>query len=445
MKRGPIHRFEFGLALRLTGMALLILASGWTWSQPGLVAARIVAGILVIVAAADLWHYLDRTNRAVARFIEAVRFDDFSQRFTLGKGGGFEALGRALDNAVIELGRRRSLAADEARFLAAVVDDAPVPLLMIQGGDHVTLLNKAARRQFGTIDVTRLPDFARLGPEFVAALGMAPAGRRLTRLLKDGIAQRVIIESARIDRLGEDIRIVSVMPVQKVLGSAEMAAQSDLVRVLTHEIMNSLTPVTSLARTAADLLAAADLGGREDLADVKAAIDTVARRAEGMHRFVESYRAFARPPEVRRQRFAAAPWADEIARLFAADPTGALADLQRLIPPNAAIDGDPELLAQLCLNLLRNGAAAATGAGTPPRLTLAVTPGEPGATLIEVGDNGPGIPPDRRNDIFLPFYTTRADGHGVGLSFVHQVVIAHGGSIAVDDAPGGGARFRAFI
>lgn len=439
------HRFEFGLALRLVLIALLILACGWTLTQPGLAAARIVAGILVIVAAADLWHYLDRTNRAVARFIEAVRFEDFSQRFTLGKGGSFEALGRALDNAVIELSRRRALAADEARFLSAVVDDAPVPLLMIRDGDHVTLLNKAARRQFGAIDVTRLPDFAQLGPEFAAAIAMPPAGRRLTRLMKDGIAQRVIVESARIERLGEDIRIVSVMPVQKVLGTAEMAAQSDLVRVLTHEIMNSLTPVTSLARTAADLLAAADLGGREDLADIKAAIDTVARRAEGMHRFVESYRAFARPPEVRRQRFAAGPWASEIARLFAADPTGADADLRLAIPPDAAIDGDPELLAQLCLNLLRNGAAAASGAGTPPRLQLSITPGDPGATLVEVIDNGPGILPERRSDIFLPFYTTRADGHGVGLSFVHQVVIAHGGSIAVDDAPGGGARFRAFI
>jgi signal transduction histidine kinase len=109
------------------------------------------------------------------------------------------------------------------------------------------------------------------------------------------------------------------------------------------------------------------------------------------------------------------------------------------------IDGDPELLAQLCLNLLRNGAMAAMGHCADPRVLVRISGGSAGRTVIEVADNGPGIPVDRREDVFLPFYTTRADGHGVGLSFVRQIVTAHGGSIAVSEAPLGGALFRATI
>ncbi len=430
--------FALGLALRLAAAVGLLLLLVQSFGQPGYVALHIVLAFAALGACWELWRYVGRTNRAVARFVEAIRFDDFAQRFSLGDGTGFDELGAALDKAIVELGRRRMEAADEVRFLSGVVDDSPVALLMIDDGDRVTLLNKASRRQFGSIDGARISDFQRFGGEFQASLALDAPGRRVTRIVQDGPPQRVLLASAKVERLGEDRRIVSVLPVQNMLGSAEMAAQSDLVRVLTHEIMNSLTPVTSLARTASDLLASASPG---DLDDARAAIDTVARRAEGLHRFVESYRAFASVPEVRRRTFEVKPWADEIARLFAADPAGAGVELRPEVAEGMSIDGDPELLAQLCLNLLRNGAAAASGHAASPTLGFAVRPGRDGRPLIEVTDNGPGIPPEKREDIFLPFFTTRVQGSGVGLSFVRQVAVAHGGAVAVGDAPGGGARF----
>ena len=252
------RQFDLGLIWRLA----LILALGaltlLAFLEGGGAATRILLVAASIGAIADLWFHLRRTNLAVARFVEAIRFDDFSQRFTLGRGTGFEALGKALDSAIVELGAKRAEAAEDARFLSAVVDDAPAALLTIDEDDRVTLLNKAARRQFVDQPGIRVADFAAYGAEFVAALGLPPSGRRLTQLIKDGVAQRVMIETARIERLGSNLRIVSVLPVQNVLGAAEMAAQSGLVRVLTHEIMNSLTPVTSLVRSAADILATAE-------------------------------------------------------------------------------------------------------------------------------------------------------------------------------------------
>jgi len=438
------RQFDLGLIWRLA----LILALGaltlLAFLEGGGAATRILLVAASIGVVADLWHHLRRTNLAVARFVEAIRFEDFSQRFTLGRGTGFEALGTALDNAIVELGAKRAQAAEDARFLSAVVDDAPAALLMIDEDDRVTLLNKAARRQFIDHPGIRIADFAAYGAEFVSALGLPPSGRRLTQLIKDGVAQRVMIEIARIERLGSNLRIISILPVQNVLGAAEMAAQSGLVRVLTHEIMNSLTPVTSLVRSAADILATADQDPKA-LAEARQAVEIAASRAEGMHRFVETYRSFARLPEIRRRRFAAEPWAAEIARLCAADPATSKIALDVSIPAEFSLDADPDLMAQVCLNLIRNAATAARNHAAEPRVGLVLQPSGDGGARIEIYDNGPGIDADRQEDIFLPFYTTKPDGTGVGLSFARQIVVAHGGTISAGASPIGGASIIAII
>jgi signal transduction histidine kinase len=217
-----------------------------------------------------------------------------------------------------------------------------------------------------------------------------------------------------------------------------------LVRVLTHEIMNSLTPVTSLARTGADLVAAA--AKRDNaLADAKTATETVARRAEGILRFVESYREFARAPDIHRRQFRARPWAEEIMRLALANATERTIEARVEVEPKTmSLTADPELLAQVVLNLLRNSIRA-TASFDDAVVVLGLAREPNGHFRIEVRDNGPGIPEARREDIFLPFYTTHKGGSGVGLSFARQVALAHGGSICALDAPEGGATLRMVI
>jgi two-component system nitrogen regulation sensor histidine kinase NtrY len=256
----------------------------------------------------------------------------------------------------------------------------------------VTLLNKAARRQFVDHPGVRVEDFQLLRRRIRRRARAAASGRRLTQLIRDGVAQRVMVETARIERLGSNIRIISVLPVQNVLGAAEMAAQSGLVRVLTHEIMNSLTPVTSLVRSAADLLASAE-DDPEALAEARQAVEIAARRAEGMHRFVENYRSFARLPEIRRRRFAAQEWANEIARLCEADPVISGIPLDLSVPAGLSLDADPDLMAQVCLNLLRNAATAARGMSDTPQIGMILQDLAPNGVRIEVFDNGPGIEP----------------------------------------------------
>jgi two-component system nitrogen regulation sensor histidine kinase NtrY len=116
-----------------------------------------------------------------------------------------------------------------------------------------------------------------------------------------------LVRSATLERLGQRTRALSVQPIQGTLDTVEMAAQTDLVRVLTHEILNSLTPVTSLAATAADLLADPALSADPRVGDARMAVLTLARRAQGLSNFIEAYRAVAQPPEMKRQVFAAPP------------------------------------------------------------------------------------------------------------------------------------------
>jgi nitrogen fixation/metabolism regulation signal transduction histidine kinase len=438
------RKFEFGLAWRtilFIAAVLLVIKAAET---PGLRAGVVVALLVAVAALASLWNFIRRTNFLVSRFIESVRFEDYSQRFSDPSGGGFDVLGETLDHALKTLQARHAKESAETRYLSGIVDDAPSALLSVDEDGRVEILNKAARQLFARQPLNRVSDLEELGPELAAAARLPPGTRKITRMVLDGVPQKAIFASAQVARLDKPVTIMSILPVQSELGALEVAAQADLVRVLTHEIMNSLTPVTSLARTGADLVASA---ARKDyaLADAKTATETVARRAEGILRFVESYREFAQAPEVHRRPFRAKAWADEIMRLALANATEREIDARvEVTPKSLSVDGDAELLSQAVLNLLRNSVRAVADVESPI-VALSLAREATGHCRIEVRDNGAGIPEDRREDIFLPFYTTHKGGSGVGLSFSKQVALAHGGSICALTAPEGGANIRLVI
>src|SRR4051794_9743061 len=328
------HRFEFGLAWRTIALG----ASLWLFlialDTPDLRAGRIVALVIALIAMGSLWSYIRRTNFIVSRFVESVRFEDYSQRFSDPSGGGFDVLGETLDRALKSLQERHRQENAETRFLSAVVDDAPSALLTIDGEGRIEMLNKAARQLFARVPLSRVQDLEALGPELVAAAQLPPGSRKTPRLTLEGAPQKAIFASAQVARLDNPVTVLSILPVQSELGALEVAAQVDLVRVLTHEIMNSLTPVTSLARSGADLVAAAD-GDKADLTEARVATETVARRAEGILQFVQSYREFAQTPEVHRRAFKARPWGEELLRLALANASDRSVDARLEVEPDS--------------------------------------------------------------------------------------------------------------
>jgi nitrogen fixation/metabolism regulation signal transduction histidine kinase len=441
-------RFVAGLAWR----ALLLLAAAFafaaTIAAEGLGAARLLASAVCLWTVIELWRYIQRTNVELARFIEAVRLGDLSQSFThRAAGSGFTEVGEALDLGIRRLREERHRLSDANRFYEAVLDDAPTPLLTVDRDGRVELTNKAARRLFVRHQGVRIEDFRIYGDTFASTLAEDGAGRaRLVPLMFDSVPQTAMVSPAAVHRLGGTVRVVAVQPIQGELNAVEIAAQSDLIRVLTHEIMNSMTPVTSLAHSAADLMAAADQGNDSTVADARAAVETLARRADGVMHFVESYRQISRTPEVRRRSFEVLPWARELGSLFRASDASAGVALSLTVEPETLIiDVDPDLMCQVLINLLRNAAEAALGHGATPAVDLSFTLIAGGRVQIEVADNGPGVPEAMRQDVFLPFFTTKAKGTGVGLSLARQVVLAHRGSIGLGESAAGGACFRILV
>ena len=433
------RRFTLILIGWLAACLIALVALGAALLTPGLGAVRVVAALLVLGMIAGLVAHVDRTNRTVARFVEAVRYGDFSTRFD-GRGGtGFDALGQSLDAAMRRLQVDRDRTVEELRFLEALTDDVPVALLTIDAEHGVALVNKAARRLFAAHQGTRPQDFAVYGETFAARLADTAAPPAELLLLRSPAGpQRAIVRVASLERLGLATRAITVEPVQGTLDAIEMAAQTDLVRVLTHEILNSLTPVTSIASSTADLLREDD----PDIALAQNAADTLARRAQGLEYFIRSYRAVANVPEPRRQHFRAEPFVRDLQALFAAEwPDLALATE---VTPGLELDADPDLLAQALINLLRNAAQATRERGEHLQVDLRLLHDAAGTRLL-VADRGPGVPDAIRGDIFLPFFTTRAKGTGVGLNLVRQIVIAHGWTIEVGEGPEGGAEFRLFV
>jgi signal transduction histidine kinase len=438
--------FAAGYGWRVLGLlaaATLFAAALWT---PGLAAARIVAALILAGSIWQLWYHIGRTNRDIARFMQALRHGDFSQGFSRRGGAGFDQLGSALDDAIRQQRADRLRAAEESRVQAALADEAPAALLLIEEDGRVTLASKAARKLFHRLPGTRIDDFAVYGAEFAGLLRDGkPGTRKVMPLRIDGIVQRAMVARADVSRGGHMLGIVSVQSIQNELSVVELAAQADLVRVLTHEIMNSMTPVVSLAGSAARLMAEIE-SDDPAIADARAAIETLARRASGIMHFVEAYRAFSRAPVIERRRFAAAPWLAELQRLFEASEQAAGVTLETAVDPDDLIlDADPDLLAQVVINLLKNAAEAAKGYAPAPHIRLAISMLPGGRSQLIVSDNGPGIAPDLAEDIFLPFFTTKGSGTGVGLSLARRIMTAHGGTIAIGEPRDGGACFELAI
>lgn len=422
-------RLAFRLALLLVSVALAAALATSVRAPTATLLAVVATGLV----GASLWRLVTESNLELARFVTALERADLGQSFRRqGRGAGFDQLGSAYEAALERLRGERASSAGAARFADALVDGSPTPLLVLGPGDEVRFTNKAARRLFGRDDPCQLGALLSFGSQLVAGLrDLAPGGTAISHMLLDGLSQRVSLDATWFATADGTRRIVAIRVVQAELDSAELAAQIDLVRVLTHEVMNSLTPVTSLAATASRLVGDLDAALAPGIGDAQLALAALARRATELERFVDSYKGFSEAPSLERTTFRLEGWFDELAALFAATPHGArVATDWRIGGQLTFVDGDVGLLTQVMLNLLKNGAEALE-ATADPRIVVTAELSTSGQLKIVVRDNGPGITETVARDVFLPFFTTKPTGTGIGLSFARQVVLLHGGQIGV--------------
>lgn len=340
---------------------------------------------------------------------------------------GAEAAEERLHGALIARER-------QAKTLTAFLDHAPVPLLAMRGRDHIEAINLAARRMFATDDVLAHPPEALVA----AMLGSAPGVRAALTLDVIGSPRAFALTMAEVVSDGDVVRIAALMDVQAEVQVAEAAAHRELMLVLSHEIMNSMTPVTSLAQTAAGQLGDVE-SDDPALRQARASVESLSRRSTELLRFVDSYRTLARLPEPRKAQTDVTQLLEDMARLFEGRWGGQGLALRADIA--AGLHGwlDGALLSQALLNVLTNAAEAAlTGQG--PRWVGLSAQHRGEHLVIMVEDSGPGFADVDPALAFRAFLSTKPGGSGIGLSITRQIVLAHGGEVIAQNVPDGGAR-----
>ena len=330
-----------------------------------------------------------------------------------------------------------------ALVLEARLEHAPVALFLIGNadGEHdlaygVAPLNANARQ---LIAPGRVVDLAAL----YAMLAAQPAsGRALVAFDTERGAERAMVAMSSLTVQGRQQRIAALLPVESELESETLSAWQQLVQVLTHEIMNSLTPVASLSTTAQGLLQELQpqLEG-EPGADLAAALDAIARRATSLADFVGSYRSLSSMPPPRPERVDLGQLLARLATLVGPEWRERGGELKILVEPGSlTLVADPGQLEQALLNLLKN-ATDATGCMATPLVTVHARLVRGARLRIDVSDNGPGVPEELLAHIFTPFFTTKKGGRGIGLALVRQLVHGNGGTVRHVRSVAGGARF----
>ena len=436
-----LKRYRVQLALRLAafgatvgGALWLVLRGSSTWS-----------GVLVMLGLLALWQgwaiirYAERMPRELLRFLEAIRYDDLSLTVGAhGRGPLFQAIADRFAEVTEAFRQLRTEREEQAQYLQTVVRHVGIALIAFRADGEVALLNTAAKRLLGLPRLRHVEGLAALSPRLAETLPQLQSGeRRLVRVERDDRTLDLAVDATHFRLAGEPHVLVSLQDIRSELEEKEMEAWQQLTRVLTHEIVNSVAPIASLAATANQLLHRDDAGdGAPPLADAREALQTIERRSQGLIHFVESYRSLTKIPK---PRFALFPVADlfgnvqTLLRTSLAEKGVAL-DV-RILPPTLELAADEELIEQVLINLLLNAMQALEGQ-PDARIVLRARLGDTGRAVLEVRDNGPGILPEVRERIFVPFFTTKPTGSGIGLSLSRQILRLHGGTLAVRSTPG---------
>ena len=440
--------FSLWLIIRTSATMFTFLLLVLCISAEGYHAASILLFTLLCIQLTELIKYVSKTNAEITRFFEAARHADYSQRFDLSNvGSGFDELGQTFSEILVQLQKARNDQEESLRHLKAVVEHVPVPLLSLDTNNHITLWNNSARRLFGTHPVITLNDLAQFSTDFPESVSSLAAGQRsLITITIDGVQHQLSLAATSLTVGQHKENLISLQDIQSELDSAQLDAWQDLVRVLTHEIMNSITPVASLAKTAVDLVEdvkqQVDDPLKEELIDVSEAVQTVARRSDGLMQFVGSYRKLTKLPAPNKQTIDLHVLFAQTLLLAQQNALGRHIDMQfSVLPESLQLNADQDMVEQVLLNLLHNAQHAVSGL-KQAKITLDATLNNRGRVVISVKDNGVGLSPDIADKVFIPFFTTKREGSGVGLALTRQIMLAHQGQVSVKSEPGQGSQFQ---
>ena len=396
-----------------------------------------------------LIEHLDRSNENIASFLNSIQFDDLSYSFkTASDDPLVKRLHEQLNEALLKLRNSRREKDSEFLFFKNIVMHVGIGLMVFKEDGSIEIFNSAARKLLKVNRAEKLDDLKEVSDTLVHVFEkLKTGGRELIRLKIGEELVQLSVYAIELNLRGENVKLISLQNIQSELEEKEMEAWQNLVRVLTHEIMNSVTPISSLAGIVEEelkpqvALVDAPPLSKDQLADIHLSLQTISKRSEGLIHFVKEFRSLTAIPKPRPVQIDVRGLFDELTILHKRD----LADreielITTVYPEDLTLSADKNMVEQVLINLIRNAIQSFEDQPTK-RIEIKAYVNDKSRVVIAIKDNGTGIDPEAMEKIFIPFFTTKKTGSGIGLSLSRQIMRQHQGTLTVKSTVGKGTEF----
>lgn len=439
-----MRSFSVGIIWRLILISVVIGGIMYCWLQQY---STLLITVLFIVHCSlffSLYNYVSSTNRKLTRFLESVRYSDFAVAFKADDklGDSFRGLNQQFNEVLEAFRQARAEKEANLHYLNTFVQNVSVGLLSFDASGNVELINQAALRLLGIYRLRNLSELHNVHPRLEELLRTGKPGE--PAIYQTSQEQELSIRCATVRLRGRPITVSSIQNIRTELQEKELEAWQNLTKVLRHEIMNSVTPIVSLVGTMQDIVnleLSEGIAPAESVGDLREALTTIEHRGRGIMRFVEAYRNFTAIPQPRFTEISVDELLKTVVHLVQPDLQKAQIVLKtEPLPAPITIFADGEQIEMVLLNLVKNAVESFNGQAQGKEINIDATQLD-GKTTIRVTDNGPGIEPEALEKIFIPFFTTKKTGSGIGLSLSRQIMQLHGGQLKAISTPGEGSTF----
>ncbi|MBJ6118081.1 ATP-binding protein [Pontibacter sp. BT310] len=404
----------------------------------------IVAQILLLI------YYHERTNRQFLRFLNSIKYDDFTEQFHVtGEGKVQSQLAHGLNDVMQKFRVVRAEKEAHLHYFEVIVQHIGIGIITYKPNGDIMMLNNAAKKLVHLTQANNISEFEKVSPELALGLQQLEHGDKvLVPIRKGGEQANLTVHVMELSLLGDRIRLASIQNIQRELEEKEMEAWHNLIKVLTHEIMNSVTPIASLSASASEEISSyTDTEAdeitilREELDDVGKCLQTISRRSDSLIRFVNDFRNLTTISVPQKTVFKVGELLHEIKMLMREQLSRQQVQLKVEVPSeDILLSADRGMVEQVLINLVKN-AVEALHEKSDATIKLQATLDDRSRARIMVCDNGQGLTEEAMQKIFIPFYTTKKTGSGIGLSLSRQIMRLHQGNISVDSKLGEGTAF----
>ncbi|MEQ8474087.1 MAG: ATP-binding protein [Marinoscillum sp.] len=415
------RRSLFWILLRVIILTGFIFSSIFVYLRTDLNITPIMFGMLAMVSLIELIWYLRSQEREWLKFLDAIEHDDFNRVFT--KQAHSRELQAAFSLITRQMEKLSTEKQAEDRLLKTVLGHISIALVCYKEDGQILFANKSFRSLFGIKGLVHLEKLQAKFPEVYQLI--KGADDAMDELIKHPDDKQLHVRLQQFKMQQEAYKLVSFADIKKSLDTKEIESYENLMRVMTHEIMNSATPILSLVQVInAKLIDNKHftIPAREDRPNLVKSLQAIEKRTDGMLKFVEGYKQIGQPIQPQLGAVNSTEFVEKIVAIVPAD-----IDIEINDTYNGPLMIDQPLMSQVLLNLLKN-AVYATKEIKEPHISISISYVSPEIHMT-IGDNGPGVALKDINHIFIPFFTTKKEGSGIGLSLSRKIVKAHGGHL----------------